>query len=494
MDFLRVASEIFSPVNLIFMNIGVACGIIIGALPGLTVVLAITVLLPFTFGLDSLSGMFLLLGAYCGGAYGGSIAAILINAPGTPNSAATVLDGYPLAQNGRAGDALKAALVASTIGGMISCFALMFLAPPIASVALEFGPAEYFSLCLFGLCVVVSVSGGSVTKGLAMAGLGVLLSTVGMDAISGTVRFSFNRPELMGGITPIAVMLGVFAVSEVLIKSHKMDQSVSVEMKFDHATMKIGDMLRHWKTIVRSSLLGVFIGAVPGTGGAIAAFMSYNIAMNSSKEPEKFGKGNIEGVLAPEAANNGVTGATLIPLLTLGVPGDTAMAVLLGALTMQGITPGPTLFTGDRFWVWSIMGGLILINLFMLIQGNLFIRAFINITKLPPTILVPSILLFSVLGSYAIRNYTFDVMLMLAFGFVGYLCKRLDYPIPPLVIGLMLGQLVETNLRRAMVLSRGSLSIFFTHPISLAFLIICVFSLIFPSLRSAHLKKRKVKG
>lgn len=479
----EILLALFSPFNLLMMNIGMAAGIIIGALPGLSVVLAITVLLPFTFGLDSISGMYLLLGAYCGGVYGGSITAILINAPGTPNAAATAFDGFAMAQKGRAGDALKCALVASTVGGIVSCAALIFFAPVLASLALKFGAPEYFALCVFGLVVVITISGKSILKGFMLAGLGLFISTVGIDSISGNSRFMFGNAKLLGGIQTVALMLGVFAISEILLKSYSGQKSVTGDVEFCKATIKIREIMKYWKTMLRSSLIGVVIGAIPGTGGALAAFLSYNTAQCRSEHPEEFGNGSIEGVLAPEAGNNGVTGATLIPMLTLGIPGDTAVAVLFGALTMQGITPGPSLFTEDKFWVYCIMGGLILINLFMLLQGNFFAKAFAHVTRVPFCILVPCIMIFSTLGAFAIRNYTFDIFVMLIFGFLGYWLKRFDFSIAPLPIALVLGQLTENNLRRSLILGKGGVSIFLRRPIALAFLIISGLILLYPVMK-----------
>jgi len=484
-------ASLFAPFNLLMMNVGIAAGIIIGALPGLSVVLAITVLLPFTFGMDSIPGMYLLLGAYCGGIYGGSITAILINAPGTPNAAATAFDGFALAQKGRAGDALKGALVDSAIGGIVSCVALIFFAPILASMALKFGAPEYFALCIFGLVIVTTISGKSVLKSLMLVGLGLMISAVGIDSVSGNARFMFGNAKLLGGVQTVALMLGVFAVSEILIKCYSGEEAVSGSVEFKKATIRIREILHYWKTIIRSSLIGVFIGAVPGTGGALAAFLSYNMAQYRSKNPEEFGKGTIEGVLEPEEGNNAVTGATLIPMLTLGIPGDTAVAVLFGALTMQGITPGPSLFTENRFWVSCIMGGLILINIFMLIQGEFFVRTFAHVTKVPFCILVPCIMIFGTLGAYAIRNYTFDVLIMLAFGIIGYWLKRMDFTIAPLPIALVLGQLTENNLRRSITLGNGSAAIFLRRPIALAFLVISAMILMYPLLKKMFVLSRK---
>lgn len=490
---METISQIFTPLNLLMMNVGIASGILIGALPGLSVVLAVTVLLPFTYGMSPLPAIYLLLGAYCAGNYGGSITAILINTPGTPAASATTLDGAPMAKAGRSGDALKLALIASTIGGLISAFILLFAAPALSSFALKFGPADYFALCIFGLSVVVSICGKSVLKGIVMASIGLLLSTVGIDPIDGTSRFRFGHFELLGGFEIAAVMLGAFAVSEILFKTSNRDKGVQEDLIITKATVKTGSVLKkHWRTLLSSSLIGTFIGAVPGTGGPLAAFLSYNLAQSTSKEPETFGKGNVDGVLAPEAGNNGVTGGALIPMLTLGIPGDTCMAVLLGALTMQGITPGPQLFTKERMWVYCLMTGLILINIFMFIQGTLVVRLVAKVAKVPPEVLIPSIMVFCVLGGYAIRNYAFDVFIVMLFGIFGYIFRKWDYPIPPLAIGIVLGNLAETNLRRAMVLSKGSVSIFFTRPISVCFLIISALFLLRPLLSGpwSKLKKR----
>ena len=369
MEYLK---EIFTVTNLLMMNLGMAAGIIIGALPGLSALLAVTVVLPFTFGMESLPGMYLLLGTYCGATYGGSITAILINTPGTPNAACTVLDGYPLAKGGRAADALETALVGSTFGGWFSCGVLFFLAPLIASYALKFGAPEYFALCVFGIVIVITLIGDSLRKGALMAFLGLLISTIGIDSISSTSRFMFGNPNLLAGVQTVALMLGIFAVGEIMVQSENSAAARKKDrVEFQKRTVNLPALLKYWKTMFRSSVIGVGIGAVPGTGGAIAAFISYSLAKKRSKEAQKFGNGSLEGVIAPETANNAVTGAALIPLLTLGIPGDACMAVFYGALVMQGITPGPSLFTQDKYWVYCIMIGLFVVNIFMYLQREL---------------------------------------------------------------------------------------------------------------------------
>lgn len=489
---LEIIQNLFDPMNLLMMNIGIAAGIIIGALPGLSVTLAIALLLPLTFGMESIPGMYLLLGAYCGGAYGGSITAILINTPGYPGSAATTLDGHPMAQQGRAADALRIALVASTTGGLISALALLFLAPPLAQMALRFGPPEYFALCIFGLTIVASIAGKNILKGLVAASIGLFVSTVGIDGTEGIPRFMFGHTELLTGFNPVVVLLGVFAISEMLEKSRsKLKQIKNVDI-ISKASIKLVDIFKHWKTIIKSALFGVFIGAVPGTGGAISAFFSYNEAKRTSKHPEKFGTGIVEGIIAPETGNNAVTGATLIPMLTLGIPGDIGVAVLMGALTMHGIFPGPELFTTGRFWVYSIMAGLLIINVLMFFQGTIFIRAFANVSKVPFSILVPCVMLLCTFGAYTVSNSFFDVYVMYGFGLLGYIMKRFDFPIPPLTIALILGQLTEKNLRRSLILSEGSFSIFFTRPIALGFLVVALFSMLYPVIRKQIETRRKV--
>ena len=474
---LDIIHAIFDPSNLLLMNLGVFIGIIVGVLPGLTGVFGLTVLLPFTFGMDTIPGMYLLLGAYCGGIFGGSITAILINTPGTPAAAATTIDGNIMAKNGRAGDALKCALVSSTFGGLFSCFALLLIAPVLASFALKFGPPEYFALCIFGLTIIVSISEKNILKGLIAAGLGLLLSTVGIDENMSIPRFMFGKVDLLNGISPIIVMLGIFALSEMLEKTRLGVQLSGKAEVIQKATITIKDILKHWKLLLKSSIFGTIIGAVPGTGGAIAAFFSYNEAKRSSKYPERFGTGTEEGVIAPEAANNAVSGSTLIPLLTLGIPGDIGAAVLMGALMVKGVIPGPELFTQNHFWVYSIMFGLFIINLFMFAQGHFLTRFFSNIIKVSFQILIPCVMVLCTIGAFSMTNSTFDVFIMLIFGLVGYILRRFNFPLPPLTIGIVLGKLTETNMQRSLIMSDGSMSIFFTRPLSAIFLAIGLLSL-----------------
>lgn len=494
MNFLTVLTNIINPLNVLMIVIGLSVGTIIGALPGLGILLGLTILLPFTFGLSSIPGIFLLLGAYCGGQFGGSISSILINAPGTPNAVCTTYDGYPLACQGKAKTALNAALYGSTFGGLFSCIALIFFAPLLASVAIKFGPADYFSLCLTGVIVVIS-TGQNFFKGLVMAGLGFLLASVGMDTVDGTPRFQFGRTELIGGINIICIALGMFALAEVMLKSYKsVKQNTESQIKVENDKFSLFQALKHWKVMLVSAVTGVLIGIIPGTGGSMAAYLSYDMSRSMAKDADTFGKGNVKGVIAPETANNAVTGAAMIPLLTLGVPGDSATAILLGALMMQGITPGVELFTANKTWVYTIMIGLIVVNILMCLTGKVFIKVFANATKISNDLLIPCIMLFVIAGAFSIRSYMFDVYMVIFIGLIGYVLRRLQFPIAPLAIGLVLGPLCEFNMRRALLISDGNPIIFLQRPISCAFLVIAVIVALMPIIKKVFAKIKAKKA
>lgn len=479
--------------SILMIILGIAAGIIFGALPGLSATMGVALMLPLTFGMEPIAGMLLLLGVYCGGIYGGSISAILINTPGTPASAATTLDGYQLTRQGRGGAALRMALYASVIGGIISALVLLFLAPQVAKVALKFGPAEYFALALFGLAMIATVSGKSLLKGIIAGLIGVLISTIGLDHIGGIPRLTFGNEYLMGGISLIPALIGLFAISEIINRSRYAHLEVEQKGKFVDEKLPFSSVFKYKKTVAKSSLIGTFIGAIPGTGAAIAAFMSYNEARRSSKNKKKFGKGSLEGIAASEAGNNGVTGSTLIPLLTLGIPGDTVTAIMLGALMMQGLTPGPQLFTTHAGFVYAIMVGLILVNIIMLFQGSLFIKLFVRVTAVPINVLLPILLTLSFIGAYAVNNTLFDVKLMLIFGIGGFFLILLGFPVAPMLLGIVLGPIAETSLRQALILSDGSWSIFVKQPISLTFIIIALVSFSIPFIQLYFRNKKMVK-
>ena len=479
--FLDGLITLFTVKNFLFMNIGVFVGIVFGATPGLTANLGIILLLPLTFRMEPTNSIIMLLGIYCGGTYGGSISAILLGTPGTNVAAATLLDGYPLAQKGHAKKALDIALISSTIAGLFSAFLLLFAAPAIAKFTIKFAGPEYFALAIFGLSIIAGVSGDSLAKGMIAGFMGFLISTIGMDQNSGLLRFTFGNLNLMRGLGILPVLLGVFAIPIILGKildnsyTEKYQSKIKVKTE-DSLTRK--EIVRCLPHIFKSSLIGSFIGAIPGAGAAIAAFMSYNEAKRSAKNPEEFGKGALEGIAAPEAGNNAVTGSSLIPLFTLGIPGSVVAATLIGALTMQGLVPGPALFQSQGVIIYAIMIGLVFINIFMFIQGKMLTRYFSKITKVPQILLIPILLLLCAAGSFAFSNSIFNVYVLALFGLLCYVMGKLGFPQVPIVLGMILGPIAETNLQRALVMSEGSWLIFFTRPISLFFIIITILFLV----------------
>lgn len=467
--------------NFFVITIGILCGIVIGSIPGLTADLAIILCMPITYKMDPTAAVLMCLGLYCGGTYGGSITAILINTPGTPANAATILDGYPLTKQGKPLKALTMALYASTIGGFISALSLIFLAPQIAKITLMFGPPEYLAVAIFGLSIIAGVSGDSVAKGFIAGCLGIFISTIGMDQIAGSTRFAFGNRNLAGGIGLIIALVGLFAVSELLTKSDynsSDDLARKNKTKIDNEKLTWKEFKRCIKTIIISSGIGTIIGATPGTGGGIAAFVSYDQARKTSKYADNFGKGELEGIAASEAANNGVTGATLIPLLTLGIPGDGVTAVLLGALMLQGMTPGPSLFKEQGHIIYAIMLGLFIVNIVMFVIGRVFTKYYSNITRIPYELISSMIIIYCFAGAYSNKNSSFDLLLVACFGIISYILRKLDFSLVPVLLGIVLGPLAETNFRRSMVLSGGSFTIFFKKPIALAFLTLSVVSVL----------------
>ena len=476
--------------NLIFMNLGMFIGIIFGAIPGMNGNLAITVLLPFTFMLEPVPALLMLTSIFFGSNFGGSISSILINTPGTNAAAATLLDGYPLSRKGYPGKALSTALTASTVGGLISATWLLFFAPQIGKMAMKFGAPEYFALAIFGLSVIASVSGESIIKGIISGCLGMLIASVGIDKVSGVTRFTFGNLQMYNGIKMLAVLLGVYAIAQMISRINGTEQGGSSELKQldkqDKLTWKEFKSL-FW-TMFKSGNIGAFIGAVPGTGGAIASFIAYNEATRCAKEDEKFGEGEIKGIAAPEAANNGATAATLIPLLTLGIPGDVVAATLLGAFTMQGLVVGPKLFENDGPVVYAILIGCLIAQVFMFLQGKYLLRLFVKITHVPQDLLTALLVVICCSGSFAIANSVFDVYVLLIFGVIAYFMQKVGLPPVPIVLGMVLGPVAEANLRNSLVLSNGSWSIFFKRPICLMFIVL-TFVLIF--LLKKNSKKEK---
>lgn len=471
---------------------GVFLGIVIGALPGLTATTGVSIFLPLTFYMDTIPAFGFLLGIYCGGTYGGSITAILINTPGTPSAAATAIEGYPLSQKGQALKALEMALYASFLGGIISCICLIFISPIMASFAMKFGPAEYFALGLFGISIVASLASGNMVKGLISACFGLTLAMVGLDPINGATRLTFGTTSMQSGITTIPALIALFAVGEILVQGEAVYKPVDMEQQQIHgAHLKWKEFISHWKIMIESSLIGCFIGAVPGTGGGIASFLSYNTAQKQSKHKEEFGKGTLEGIAASEAGNNGVTGATLIPLLTLGIPGDAVTAVLMGALMIQGLTPGPLLFETDGDTIFGIFALLIICNVFMLVLGKLGLPLFSRVTDIPTSSLQPIVLALCCIGTYASSTRQYELIVMLVIGAVAFFMKKLGMPTAPALLALILGGTVESNLRRGLVAKRGSLlSMFAGRPIAIVIVVITVLMLAYSVYEELHNGKK----
>jgi putative tricarboxylic transport membrane protein len=476
--------------NVIAIAIGVMIGVTVGSIPGLTATMAVALALPFTFSLDPITGILLLVGVYKGGVFGGSITAILLRAPGTPAAAATLLDGYPLARQGKAGKALKMALYASCIADFLSNLALIFFAGVIAGLALAFGPPEFFWLICFSLTVVISIAGSSLLKGLISGALGLLISTVGLDLVEGSQRFTFGNFNLMGGVGYIPLLIGLFALPEVIDFYVRKVQPAAVRAA-DASRVTLAEFKRSLLTIVRGSFIGVVIGTIPGAGATAAAFLSYGEAKRSSRHPETFGKGEIEGVAAAESGNNGVAGATMIPLLALGIPGDVVTAVILGAFMLHGLSPGPLMFQENITMIYALFAGIMLSSIVLFIAGSFAIRYFAKIADVPRNILMPAVLLFCVFGSYAVQTQMFDVLVMMIFGVVGYIMLRINMSAAPFLMGFILGPLFEDNLRRSYLISED-ISIFFRSPICWIFILLTALSLFVGIRREiATMKKRQ---
>ena len=512
MNFALFASslgQIFAPATLLYTLIGAAGGILIGAIPGLTATMGIALLVPFTYGLDFIPGVAMLLGIFCGGMYGGSIAAILIHTPGTPSAAATVLDGYPMGQQGQPGRALTISLFSSFMGGIIGAIVMSFLSPTISKMALKFGPAEFFALAVFGLSVIVSISGKDLVKGLITAFFGLLLATVGMDKTCAYLRF-FKLRGFYDGIPFIPALIGLFAISEVIANFEQMLKSTATKKTvvagsgnpianyFKSIVTNVLPKKEDVKTILphicKGGLIGTFIGSIPGAGGDIAAFVSYSEAKRSSKHPELFGKGAPEGIAAAESANNGCSGGAMIPMLALGVPGDSNTAVLMGAFIMHGFQPGPMMFVEHLDIVYAVFGALLAANLAFLIVGMLGVNLFTKVISVERYFLIPCILVLSLVGSYAINQSMFDVYFAIVMGVIGYLLQKYGFPLSPILLALILGPLCESNIRRYMQIVDGKFFMIFSRPICIIFFVLAVASLITALLNQRKIARREAEA
>lgn len=483
--FLAAASLVLQWQNFLFMGLGVMLGTTVGAIPGLTGVMAIAIFLPMTYYFPPLVSIIFLISISKGALYGGSIPAILIRIPGTPAASATVIDGYELAKQGKSEKALKMALYAAVIGDLASDLVLVVVAAPLATVALMFGPAEYTVLIIFSLTIVASVAGKSIIKGLIAAGFGLMLSTVGLDPIMSTRRLTFGILELDSGIDMIPMMIGLFALTEVFrsvvrekLTKEKGKYFLAKPKSRDDTIVTKSEMKRCLIPIFRSSAIGTFLGATPGIGNTVAAFAGYASTFQTSKHPEKFGKGALEGVAAPEAASNAVSGANMIPLLTLGIPGDLTAALLLGAFMIHGLSPGPLLFKENITLIYALFICMGIANFFVLAIGRIFIYLSSNLLKIRKTVIIPAIVAFCIVGSYAINNSLFDVKMMFLFGLLGYVMEKFEFPTPPLIIAFILGEILERSVGQAIIISRGSLAIFFTKPIPIILWVLTVLALL----------------
>ena len=465
---------LFTLENILWINIGVFIGSVFAAIPGLSVILCVILFLPVTYSMTAIPGMMFLLGIYCAGGYGGSVSAILINTPGTPHAAATMLDGHPLSEQGRTKAALKIALYASTFGGIFSALMLLFLGPQVARVAAQLGTAEYFMVCVFGLTIIAGVSGKSMIKGLISACLGLLISCVGSDPMTSYDRFTFGISRLYLGLDLAVCLIGLFALVEIMSKAEKRLDRLNLDttqIKDDGVITK-EEYKRMARPVLLSSIIGVMVGIIPGTGASEASWFSYNTAKNMSKHPEEFGHGSVEGIAAAESANNAVTGATLIPLLTLGIPGDGTVAIMLSALMINGLNPGLSLFTTQGNIMYAIMLGLILVNIFMLLQGKFLTTLFAKVVSIPQEILTPIIVIFCFAGAYSVNENFFDVGVALIFAMLAWILRKLELPPVPILLGLVLGSMTETNFRRALLISNGSPKIFFSSVYCIIFLVL----------------------
>ena len=487
-----VFSNFFSLECLIALVVGVVGGMVIGALPGLNATMAISLLIPITYTMSPYAAFTMMMAVYTSAFYGGSLTAILIHTPGTPSSAATAADGYALTQKGRGLEAMGMSTVASMIGGVMSGIALLTLAPLLGKITLLFSAPEYFLIVILGLSIIGGLGGGSAIKGYLMGVFGLLLGTIGTDIITGQMRFTFGYMGLYSGISTVPALIGLFSISQALVlgEQHlafRRGETRTVDESALHGKfLPTGkEMIHHLPNFIRSGIIGIVVGILPGAGGDIGAWFAYSEAKKASKHPEEFGKGTIEAICASETANNAVTGGSIIPLITLGIPGSTVAAVLLGALIMHGLTPGQSMFTKNVTTTYTIIIGFIVANLLMGLLGMLICRQVIKITKVSDAVLIPAIVVLSTIGSYSINNRMSDVYMMLIFGLVGYLCRKVDLPTAPVILGLLLESTGETGFKNAILMAKGTpvLMYYLQRPASLVLLLLIVLTVIVPAIQ-----------
>jgi putative tricarboxylic transport membrane protein len=484
-DLLRGTIAALSLAGIAAMIVGLAWGTVGGALPGISGPQAMALLLPLTFGMDAATALILLAGVWTGANYGGSIPAILIRTPGTASSAAAILDGYELARQGRAGKALGVSLVCGSIGGLISVVLLIALIGPLQQVVLAFGSPEIFALTVFGMTVVSTVSGPSITKGIASALFGLLLATVGLDQIAGMPRFTFGRPELLSGFNLIAVIIGLFAVSEMLrLIAEPPDRPVRVDRRVNTEFPTLRELRGLWRSTLVGSVVGMIVG-VAGAGGPVSSFVAYGEAKRWSKHPELFGKGSMEGVAAPETANNSDQGTALVPALALGIPGSPSAAIILAALILHGVQPGPFLLERNTELLFTFFGALLLTQVLMLPVGALILRLCIELVTVRPAVLATGVMVLTIIGTYALNLSVAEAVVALLFGVIGYAMRFLGFSPAATVLGLVLGFIMEGELRRSMLISLGDPAVFLARPITFTLLVLAALVLLRPLLARA---------
>jgi len=470
---------------------GVIIGLFVGVMPGLSASTGLALMVPFTFGMHPMIAIILLTSIYLSAAYGGTITAIAINTPGTPAAVAVAKDGYALTKKGKPGQALGASLLANTTGGMVGTIILIFLSVPIAKVALQFGPPAFFSLAIFGLTIVASMESKNRLKAMFTTALGLLLMTVGLDIINAHPRFTFGNTNLFDGLSFIPALIGLFAVGEILLNIENLEEVKSAVESFSSKMPRLSTMLKIKTNILKGAGIGAMVGAIPGAGATIAAFIAYGEARRSSKHPEEFGNGSLEGITSPSAAAGASAGGALVPLLTLGIPGSAATAVMIGALALHNITPGPELFKTNSTLVYALFASLFVGNLFLLLIGMLGNKLWVRLIAAPKAILLPIILAIAFVGSYAVKNSMFDVYVCLGFGVLGWILRRNGFPTAPLVLAMILGRMAETNFRQAL-LSEGTWTVFITNPLSLGLLMLAAISLAWPIIQGRRKKKKVI--
>jgi putative tricarboxylic transport membrane protein len=481
---------VLEPTNLLYCLIGVVIGMLVGVLPGLGPAATIAILLPITIGIEPVTAIIMLAGIFYGAQYGGTITSVLLKLPGEASSVVTVFDGHALARQGKAGTALGIAAIGSFIGGTVSIIALTFLAPVVAGFALDFGPPEYTALALLGILLVSTISSGSKLKALIAAVLGLLLATIGRDAFTGGERFTFGSLNLADGIDFVPIAMGLFGLGEILYNLEERHTTVSPPAKVANVWPSRKDLRQSSGAIGRGSVLGFVLGILPGGGATLASLAAYAMEKKRSKNPERFGQGAVEGVAAPETANNAAATSSFIPLLTLGIPANGTMAVILGALLLQGVPVGPQLVKQEPDLFWGVVNSMYIGNILLLIMSIPLVGVFVKILKIRPAILAPITVLITLVGVYTVSNSVFDIVLVIVFGALGYLLKKVGFDPGPLVLAFVLGTLLEDSLRRSLLIFDGDPSSFFTRPISGTLLAVFVLVALVPPIRSAIRKRR----